>query len=391
MPLNSQDQSLEILSWVNLGTPESPIVKSILDSMSDCLIVLGPIGDVLYANKTTGPMLGLAPLDLIEHGLEMLFLVSDKNDDFNQIFLDAVHRKNLNNYSEVDYHHPDGSIRRLAATTSYLMETGEHESSFIGFVALFKDITEVFNLRRDEKELIREKERIAREKIRSLHKLAMGVAHEIRNPMVTIGGFATRILKNEKNPEETRRYGQIIVEHVKQLEEVVDRVHECCELPDMNPVKGNISTVVAESVASMVSQGLKKNVSLRFRDQMPVDHSVTFDPSLFRLAVKQVLQNAIGFSDDGAFVDITVYPMVEGTVLEVKDYGKGIKDEDKEYIFDPFFSTRAHGTGMGLAIVERVVHEHMGRIEVKSEFGTGTTVRMIFPYCTAQDLTCDTI
>ncbi len=374
---------------MSLGATESPIVKSILDSMSDCLIVLGQHGEVLYANKTSGQMLGCSPDDLIEHGLEMLFFMSEKNYNFSQIFLDAIHGKNVNNYSEVDYHHPDGSVRRLAATTSYLMAESAHESSFIGFVALFKDITEVFNLRREEKELIREKDRIAKEKIRSLHKLAMGVAHEIRNPMVTIGGFATRILKDEKNPEETRQYGGIIVKHVKQLEEVVDRVHECCDLPDMNPTKGHISSVVADAVSAMSSLALKRKISLRLRDQTPEQYSVIFDPSLFSLAVKQVLANAIGFSLDGAVVDIAVYPTGEGTVLEVKDYGTGIKDEDKEYIFDPFFSTRAHGTGMGLAIVERVVHEHMGRIEVESQFGEGTTVRIILPYCTAADLKCD--
>ena len=136
---------------MSLGVTESPIVKSILDSMSDCLIVLGQNGDILYANKTTGQMLGCAPDDLIQHGLEMLFFMSKKNYDFNQTFLDAVQRKNVNNYSEVDYHHPDGSVRRLAATTSYLMAVGEHESSFLGFVTLFKDITEVFNLRREER------------------------------------------------------------------------------------------------------------------------------------------------------------------------------------------------------------------------------------------------
>lgn len=388
--MKSQDHSVDILSLVSLESPESPLVQSILDSMSDCLIVLDQQGSILFANKTSAQMLGCSPGDLIEHGLEMLFFVSEKNHDFNQIFLDAVHGKNVNNYSEVDYHHPDGSVRRLAGTTSYLMAVGEHESSFIGFVALFKDITEVFNLRREEKELIREKDRIAREKIRSLHKLAMGVAHEIRNPMVTIGGFAARIVKDDKNSEETKRYAQIIVEHVKQLEEVVDRVHECCELPEPSLTKGNISKGVADTASAMGSSGLNRNVSLRFRDQMPEQHSITYDPHLFRLALKEVLENAIGFSHDGGVVDIAVYPTDEGTVLEVKDYGTGIREEDKAYVFDPFFSTRAHGTGMGLAIVERVVHEHMGHIELESELGQGTTVRIILPYCTAAELTCET-
>ncbi len=80
---------------------------------------------------------------------------------------------------------------------------------------------------------------------------------------------------------------------------------------------------------------------------------------------------------------------MKAQVLEVKDYGTGISDEDKMYMFDPFFSTRSQGIGMGLAIVERVVHKHLGRIEIESEPGVGTTVRIILPYCTPSQLVCD--
>ncbi len=103
---------------------------------------------------------------------------------------------------------------------------GEHESTFIGFVALFKDITEIFRLRRMEEYLTKEKARIAHEKISSLHKLAMGVAHEIRNPTVTIGGFAARIPRNPTNSEETRRFAKNIVEDARKLEAVVDEVQQ---------------------------------------------------------------------------------------------------------------------------------------------------------------------
>ena len=65
--------------------------------------------------------------------------------------------------------------------------------------------------------------------------------------------------------------------------------------------------------------------------------------------------------------------------LEVRDHGAGIQNEDRAYIFNPFFSTQVHAPGMGLAIVERVVHEHMGKIEVDSEPGQGTAIRIILP------------
>ncbi|MGB6066330.1 MAG: ATP-binding protein [Desulfomonilaceae bacterium] len=388
--MKSQEQGLAVLSLVGLGVTESPVVRSILDSMSDSLLVLGQDGGVLYANRITGSILGCSPDDLMEHGLDMLLSLNDKNEDFNQIFIDAVRGKNVNNYSEVDYYPPGGAVRRLAATTSYLMALGEHETSFMGFVVLFKDITEIYNLRREEKELLCEKDRIAKEKIGSLHKLAMGVAREIRNPMATIGEFAAGIHKDERNPEETRRYGHIIIEHAKQLEKVADRVRQCCDLPAMSLTTGSISSAVSEAVSAMVPVGLKNNVILKFSSHMPEEHAVTFDPYWFRVAVEQILENAIGFSTDGSMVDAAIYQTREGTVLEVRDYGTGISDEDKEYIFDPFFSTRNQGTGMGLAIVERVIHKHLGKIEIESDPGRGTTVRITLPYRTPSQLACDT-
>ncbi len=310
---------------MGLGVTESPVVRSILDSMSDSLLVLGQDGGVLYANRITGSILGCSPDDLMEHGLDMLLLLNDKNDDFNRIFIDVIHGKNINNYTEVDYYHPGGTVRRLAATTSYLMALGEHETSIMGFVALFKDITEIFTLRRQEKELLCEKDKTAKEKIRSLHKLAMGVAHEIRNPMVTIGGFAARIQKDDKNPEDTRRYGRIIVEHANQLEKVADRVRQCCDLPAMSLVTGSISKVVGETVSAMVPVGLKNKITLKFHSRIPEEHSVTFDPYWFRLAVEQILENAIGFSTDGGTVDAAIFEIGEGTGTG----SEGLRDRDQ--------------------------------------------------------------
>jgi nitrogen-specific signal transduction histidine kinase len=137
-----------------------------------------------------------------------LLLSKVENFDFNQIFVAAVRHSSMSYYSEVDYHHPDGSVKRLAATTNYFVKEGDSESTVIGFVALLKDVTEVFGLRRKEQELVQEKQRIDRERIRSLHKLAMGVAHEISNPMVTIGGLQLEFSETKRIWKKTRRYAK---------------------------------------------------------------------------------------------------------------------------------------------------------------------------------------
>lgn len=361
------------------GTTDHVIIRNILDSMSDSLIVLGDEGQVLYANKITADILGYSLEELKEKGVGLLFLVNEDNYEFNQIFVDAVWKKSINEYSEVDYVHPDGSTRRLAATTSYLLADGRHESTFIGFVAMFKDITETHNLRKKERELTLEKERIAKEKFNSLHKLAMGVAHEIRNPVVTIAGFAHRISKNEKNPDETRHYARNIFEDAKKLETVVDEVQQYCNLPEVRLSMGNVAAVMEKSIADMAARAGERNIRLVIHDFMPEGTEVLFDPALVKTALLSLLENAVDFSPDGAVVELGAYQVGDQTVIEVRDSGSGIREQDLEFIFNPFFSTRTHGSGMGLAVVERIVHEHMGKMEVESEPDVGTTIRLILP------------
>lgn len=367
---------MSVLGWY--GMIDTIVIANILNSMSDSVIVIGEDGEVLYANRVTQDILGYTLEDLKAQGIGLLFFENEDNYQFNQIFSDAVMKKSVNDYREVDYHHPDGSIRRLAATSSYLLAVGEHETEFVGFVAVFKDITQVFNLQRKEQELLKERERIGLEKIRSLQKLAMGVAHEIRNPVVTIGGFAKRIVRDKRNPEETIRYAESMVEEVDKLETLVNEVQQYCDIPEMRLSKGNLALVVEGAIDEAMAQAQDRHVMIEMRD-LCGGASTVFDPDLIKRAVRIMLDNALDFSPDGSTIQVSVHRMESGCAIAVKDSGRGIKPHDMEFLFHPFFSTRAEGLGMGLAILERIAHEHMGRIEVDSEPGKGSTFTLIIP------------
>lgn len=354
------------------------IVKSILDSMTDCLIVINGDGEVLFANKNSDQILGFSSEDIREKGLGLTFFLQDENYDFNQILINAIWEKSIHDYKEVDYLHPDGEMRRLAATTSFLIDTCEKQNRLIGFVAMFRDITEVFLLRQREKKLNDEKQRIAAEKIRSLNKLAMGVAHEIRNPVVTIGGFANRIIKINQNSEETKLYARNIMDGVKRLEDVVEQIHGCTNLPMIKPVKDRMSNVIASCVGEMKAKALTRNVTINFIDETALSCMENFDPELITIAVNQLLDNAVDFSPDGASIDVRLFSNDDHTILEILDHGCGIPEADLEFIFNPFFSTRAVGVGIGLTIVERIVSEHGAKIEVESHPHEGSLFRIIF-------------
>jgi PAS domain S-box-containing protein len=369
--------NLELASLLCRSGTDPLLIGNILDSMSDSVLVLDQAGRILCCNRITHDILGYDPQELVANGLETLILNQPENKELHQILFDMIRKRSIQAYAEVDYHHPDHSVRRLATTTSHLVDVSDRETSFVGFVALFKDITEVSRLRRKERELIQEKHRIASEKARSLQKVAMGVAHEIRNPMVTIGGFAGRITKAADDPEQVKRYAENVLAAARQLETIVEAVHQCCNLPVFRAYEENISAVISEGVSDMMPQALQKNVHMNLSDATSGDHLLVVDPLLLKMALSRLIQNAIDFSEKGAEVDILLDLHDSGAMLEVRDHGAGIKEDDLEFIFDPFFSTVPNRSGMGLAVVERVVQEHMGTMEVESKPGQGTVIRIL--------------
>ncbi len=354
------------------------IIKSILDSMTDCLIVIDHDGEVLFANRNTDQVLGYSPEHIREMGLGLTFFLKDENYDFNQIFINAIWERRVHDYEEVNYLHPCGELRRLAGTTSFLMDSCNQHDRLIGFVAIFRDVTEVFLLREREKKLNDDKQRIAKEKIRSLNKLAMGVAHEIRNPVVTIGGFANRIIKTNTNSEETIKYAKNIMYGVKRLENVVDQIQDCANLPAMNPVNARMSDTIRKRISEMQSYAEKRNILIHFVDKTNLDCLEYFDTDLLGIAVAKLLENAIDFSAEGSSVEVRLMSNHENTILEIEDHGCGIREADREFIFNPFFSTRAVGVGVGLTIVERIASEHGAKVEVDSQPDVGSTFRIIF-------------
>jgi PAS domain S-box-containing protein len=355
------------------------IVKNIFDCMSDCLIVINGDGDVLFANKITETILGHSFDELKEKGMGLIFFVRDENYEFNQILINAVWNKTVNNYSEVDYYHPGGIRKRLVVTTSFMRESVSEESQFIGFIMIFRDITEVFILRQKEKKLLEDRDRIASDKVKSLSRLAMGVAHEIRNPIVMIGGFASRLIKGPNVSEEIKTYAKNILEGTERLELIVKEVQNCANLPDIKLITGSVEDVIVESINDLEREASKHDIRINFYKLESTFDKSKFDPKLIKMALNNLLRNAMEFSPDGSIVEVFLHENEQQTTIGIKDYGIGIQEADREFIFDPFFTTKARSAGMGLAITEKIVHEHGGRIQFDSTPGKGSMFRICLP------------
>jgi len=233
--------------------------------------------------------------------------------------------------------------------------------------------------------LIRER-MLESDRLAALSSLASGMAHEIRNPLVSIGGFARRISKlvDEKSP--LRGYVEVIQEEVSRLEkllrEILDFTGENLSFyadHDLNKLLEDTLLLVQRDLEAC---GIKV---VRELSALPRLHC---DDRQIKQVLYSLFQNACQAMHQGGALTIRTYPVEKEDGLyeavAISDTGGGIPLEVLHNIFNPFFSTKDYGTGLGLAIAQRIVSRHYGQVEVNNELGKGVTFIVTLPvakYC----------
>ncbi len=238
--------------------------------------------------------------------------------------------------------------------------------NFLGSVHIVRDITELQQIR----------DRLATaERMAALGEVAAKVAHEIRNPLVSIGGFAQRL--ENKLDGNLKEYATIIAREVKRLEDIlrdilgfVKEVRLAITSVDINALMRNVLSLVGSEA---VERGIVMESS--FTD-VP---EVLVDSDRIKEAFLNIMNNSIQAVGTRGKITTKTYPVDGQVAVEIADTGTGITEKDLPFIFDPFYTTKPTGTGLGLAITRRIVEEHKGRIEVRSKPMEGTTIKVILP------------
>jgi signal transduction histidine kinase len=238
--------------------------------------------------------------------------------------------------------------------------------------------------------LIRER-MLESDRLAALSSLASGMAHEIRNPLVSIGGFARRIAKTVEANSPLRGYVEVIQEEVTRLEKLLREI--------LDFTGENLSYYGDHEMAKLIDDTLilvqrdldaaKIKVAKEFA-QMPRLHC---DDRQMKQVFYNLFQNAMQAMAQGGTLTIRTYPVEKPDGLyeavAISDTGGGIPLEVLHNIFNPFFSTKDYGTGLGLAIAQRIISRHYGQIEVNNEMGKGVTFIVTLPvakYCLVKDV-----
>lgn len=220
------------------------------------------------------------------------------------------------------------------------------------------------------------------EKLAALGKMATAVAHEIRNPLAALGGFARRLVKDAHLKEQGRKYVDIIIKETNRLEKILEDILTFSRKSEAKLQISDINEVLSETLEVLSDDISRKQIEVNkiFFTEL---HKVRVDTQQIKQVFINIINNSIEAMLEKGRLNIITYNnrlgAQDGITVEFSDTGGGIPPEILDNIFNPFFTTKTSGTGLGLAIARRIVENHHGTVYVKNRPGKGVTFVINLP------------
>ena len=220
---------------------------------------------------------------------------------------------------------------------------------------------------------------IQAERLATAGKMSASFAHEIRNPLSSMRMLAQMLMqKPEMSVEKHQQSLRYILEEIERIDTIVKGLMDFARPTALNRIQQPL-TPVLQAVLALMEANLAHHQIQLVLDLSPVTPEVQFDSDKLKQAFMNVVLNAMEAMPQGGEVRVSTFTKTDRICIKVMDTGVGIPEEDLERIFEPFFTRKTKGTGLGLANVKRILEEHGGDVEIESRLGTGTTVLIWLP------------
>ncbi len=348
------------------------ILKSshnLFDSIQAAFLLTDTHSKILYINRQAESFFGYQREELEGQRIRILFLEEDLIYFLPNILFLTLYKNGFE--GEALLKQKDG--KRIFA---HLFASSFKEEEEVFLIFTFQEIQRLKNLEREKGEV---------DRWASLGRMAEGIAHQFRNPVASIGGYANRLLK-ALSSQKSRSYVSQILEETERLEVVLQRVEEYVRVPRAFFRRENIQEVVEAAMSNFSKLAKAKGISIHLQgNELEKDGQLFIDRGLMIKAISNILENSLdavslaplGRKRKG--VEVSLADNGEIVEVSISDQGQGIATKDLSMIFEPFFSTRADRVGLGLTFARRVMKEHSGKIRVESQTGKGTRVTLYLP------------
>ena len=355
--------SSEVQNFLNRLAEESDFFKNVFDALQEGIIVADKSGLIHYINNGASRLFGINPETITGEyiaeniqGLDWDNLISDRGSTVSK---------------DLEVFYPEN--RYLNFYIKPIKTTPKDDE--IAYVMLIRDITES---RKGEEE------KIESERLNALTMLAAGVAHEIGNPLNSMNIHLQLLERKLKKavPDlyeaELRDLIDTSTDEVKRLDHIIDQFLKAIRpsQPQLEPT--DVNALVKESMRFLEPEIKDRGISLtlELRSALP---PLQLDPDQIKQAFYNVVKNASQATDQGGSITVRSDLTDEHVSVIFTDTGEGISASEMSDVFQPYFTTKKSGTGLGLLIIRRIIREHGGDIKISSEEGKGTSVTISLP------------
>lgn len=237
-----------------------------------------------------------------------------------------------------------------------------------GHIRLIQDVTEIKKM---------EDQIIHSEKLAAIGRLAAGIAHEIGNPMTSIFSFV-QILRDMEEETFKKESLDTIYFHINRVSEILKQLSGFSKMPAGEPKECRVNEIIETSLNLIQYDKKAKSITIT-KDLSPSLPEITIDGNLLSQVVVNLILNAIDAMPNEGTLTARSFMTVQEIVLQISDTGLGISREDMPRIFDPFYTTKEKGTGLGLAVSYNIIKKMNGALTVESEAGKGTVFSITLP------------
>ncbi len=249
-------------------------------------------------------------------------------------------------------------------------EVVTNDGIFVGHMYLIKDLTQIKQLQSE----IQRKDKLA-----AIGNLAAGVAHEVRNPLSSIKGYATYFKSYFAEDDENRAIAEVLINETDRLNRVITELLEIARPSEIKPKEVDVQSIFETAVRLVQADAnmkIKTEIITEIDDGL---ETIFIDSDRFLQVLVNIYLNGIQAMPEGGLLQTKVSSEGDLIAITVTDKGCGMSRETREQIFNPYFTTKNSGTGLGMAIVQKIIEAHNGEITVSSVEGKGTVITIHIP------------
>ncbi|MEK4147899.1 PAS domain-containing protein [Robertmurraya sp. FSL W8-0741] len=240
------------------------------------------------------------------------------------------------------------------------------------YLAIRNDITE----RKRTEEILHRQDKLA-----AVGQLAAGVAHEIRNPLTSMKGYAEFLLEDETD-EQRREFVDIILDEINRVNQIVEDFMVLAKPKVVDLKEKNIIPIIKDVLSLLEFEARKKKVRMHFEANDDIVQ-IECDENRLKQVFLNFVKNGIEAMPNGGDITVRVHVASEQVQISIQDTGVGIPEEKLKRIGEPFYTTKKDGNGLGLMVSYKIIESHNGTVFIESELNKGTTFNIILPAHTA--------